>query len=176
MGSPAPGKPPRSPPQFDRELMSRYKNSGLRRNASLIEVAEQHSAALAFPVADRPLDRLCRLAQPRRAFDEQPPDPGSVLNPASPDHLPTLPTSTCRLGWGSFSGLACRRGSPYAVARARWRRCFALSLALRLLARIVLLGLAVFFTRGTNLADIEPFLIGIVVGGYLLLPRPAPAT
>jgi hypothetical protein len=32
-----------------------------------------------------------------------------------------------------------------AVARARWRRCFALSLALRLLARIVLLDLAVFF-------------------------------
>jgi hypothetical protein len=32
------------------------------------------------------------------------------------------------------------------VARARWRRCFALSLALRLLARIVLLDLVVFVT------------------------------
>ena len=35
-----------------------------------------------------------------------------------------------------------------AVARASWRRCFALSLALALLARIVLLDLAVFFTWG----------------------------
>jgi hypothetical protein len=35
-----------------------------------------------------------------------------------------------------------------AVARARWRRCFALSLAFRLFARIVLLDLAVLFTWG----------------------------
>jgi hypothetical protein len=64
----------------------------------------------------------------------------------------------------------------YAVARARWRRCFALSLALRLLARIVLLALAVFFTRGSDLRDIGPFLVGIVIRGHRLLPRPAPAT
>jgi hypothetical protein len=35
-----------------------------------------------------------------------------------------------------------------AVARARWRRWFAFSLALRLLARIVMLTLPVFFTWG----------------------------
>jgi hypothetical protein len=51
-----------------------------------------------------------------------------------------------------------RRGDPLrlrfhtaqAVARARWRRCFALSLALRLSARIVLLDLAVFFAWGSR--------------------------
>jgi hypothetical protein len=32
------------------------------------------------------------------------------------------------------------------LARARWRRCFAFSLALRLFARIVLLDLTVLFT------------------------------
>ena len=37
-----------------------------------------------------------------------------------------------------------------ALARARWRRCFALSSPLRLLARIVLLSLAVF-TFGSDL-------------------------
>jgi hypothetical protein len=39
----------------------------------------------------------------------------------------------------------------YLVARALWRRGFALSLALRLLARIVLLDLAIFFTWGSDL-------------------------
>jgi hypothetical protein len=39
----------------------------------------------------------------------------------------------------------------YLVARARWRRGFALSLALRLLARIVLLDLAIFFIGGSDL-------------------------
>jgi hypothetical protein len=39
------------------------------------------------------------------------------------------------------------------AARARWRRCFALSLALRLLARIILLDLAIFFTCGSGLRD-----------------------
>ena len=39
----------------------------------------------------------------------------------------------------------------HAVARPRWRRCFAFSLALRLLARIVLLDLVVFFTCAFNL-------------------------
>jgi hypothetical protein len=42
------------------------------------------------------------------------------------------------------------------VARARWRRCFAFSLALRLLARIVVLALMVFFTLGSNLDGIGP--------------------
>src|SRR5262249_38316369 len=37
------------------------------------------------------------------------------------------------------------------AARARWRRCFDLSLAFRLLARIVLLDLAIFFTCGSDL-------------------------
>jgi hypothetical protein len=44
-------------------------------------------------------------------------------------------------------------GSPFAmaqaVARTRQRRCFALSLALRLFARMVLLDFAVFFTWGS---------------------------
>jgi hypothetical protein len=42
----------------------------------------------------------------------------------------------------------------YLVARARWRRGFALSLALRLLARIVLLDLAIFFIGGSDLHGI----------------------
>jgi hypothetical protein len=42
--------------------------------------------------------------------------------------------------------LAIRPGAAYPVARARWRRYFAFSLAFRLLARIVLLDLAVFIT------------------------------
>jgi hypothetical protein len=42
----------------------------------------------------------------------------------------------------------------YLVARARWRRGFALSLALRLLARIVLLDLAIFFIGATDLDGI----------------------
>ena len=47
-----------------------------------------------------------------------------------------------------------RNGRPggYAVARARWRRCLAFSLALRLLARIVLLDLVVFFISGSDLS------------------------
>ena len=52
--------------------------------------------------------------------------------------LTILPTYRCEVG--------VPRG--YAVARVRWRRCFALSLALRLFARIALLDLAVFFTSG----------------------------
>jgi hypothetical protein len=43
------------------------------------------------------------------------------------------------------------------VARARWRRCFAFSLALSLLARIVVLALTVFFTRYSNLDGFRPF-------------------
>ena len=37
------------------------------------------------------------------------------------------------------------------LARARWRRCFAFSLALRLFARIVLLDLTVLFTWSSDL-------------------------
>jgi hypothetical protein len=40
----------------------------------------------------------------------------------------------------------CSFGTAQPVARARWRRCFAFSLALRLLARIVVLALMIFFT------------------------------
>ena len=42
------------------------------------------------------------------------------------------------------------------VARARCRLCFAFSLAFRLLARIVLLDLAVFFTYGSELDTDRP--------------------
>src|SRR5882762_2195716 len=55
-----------------------------------------------------------------------------------------------------------------AVARARWRRCFALSLAFRLLARIVLLDLAIFFTWGSDLDGIGPFLSGILIARHRL--------
>src|SRR5216684_2504510 len=49
------------------------------------------------------------------------------------------------------------------VARARWRRCFAFSLALRLLARIVVLALTVFFTWGSDLVGIGPLLAVIPI-------------
>jgi len=42
--------------------------------------------------------------------------------------------------------VAAKLGAGQLLARARWRRCFAFSLALRLFARIVLLALTVFFT------------------------------
>jgi hypothetical protein len=58
-----------------------------------------------------------------------------------------------------------------AVARARWRRCFAFSLALRLFARIVLLDLAVFSTWGSDLDGIGPFLSGILIAGHRLSAR-----
>jgi hypothetical protein len=44
---------------------------------------------------------------------------------------------------------------------ARWRRCLALSLAFRLLARIVLLDLEVFFVWASDLDEISLFLAGI---------------
>ena len=62
----------------------------------------------------------------------------------------------------------------YEAARALWRRCFALSLALRLLARMVLLALAGFFTGNSNLDEIDPFLAGIGITGHSLF-APAPA-
>jgi hypothetical protein len=49
-------------------------------------------------------------------------------------------------------------GAAQPAARARWRPCLAFSLAFRLLARIVLLDLAVFITRGSDLDEIGPFL------------------
>jgi hypothetical protein len=55
-------------------------------------------------------------------------------------------------------------GAAHPVARARLRRCLAFGLAFRLLARIVLLDLAVLITRGSDLAEIGPFLTGIVSG------------
>jgi hypothetical protein len=64
---------------------------------------------------------------------------------------------------------ACRRASSFSrqsrlrssgaaqpVARARWRRCFAFSLAFCLLARIVLLDLAVFIIRAPILIRSAP--------------------
>jgi hypothetical protein len=55
------------------------------------------------------------------------------------------------------------QGWGYAVALARWRRCFALSFAFRLLARIVLLALVgLFFTCGSDhLGGIAAFLADI---------------
>jgi hypothetical protein len=47
------------------------------------------------------------------------------------------------------------------MARTLWRRHLALSLALRLFARIVLLDLAVFFTWGSDLDGIGAFLADI---------------
>jgi hypothetical protein len=43
------------------------------------------------------------------------------------------------------------------LARARWRRCFAFSLAFRLFARIVLLDLTVLFTWSSDLDAAAPF-------------------
>jgi hypothetical protein len=61
-------------------------------------------------------------------------------------------------------------GSAFAMAQAvahvRWRRCFARSLALRLLARIVLLDLAVFFTRGSDLDGVGAVLADIRHQGH----------
>jgi hypothetical protein len=43
------------------------------------------------------------------------------------------------------------------LARARWRRCFAFSLALRLFARMVLLALIVLFTWSSDVDATAPF-------------------
>jgi hypothetical protein len=63
----------------------------------------------------------------------EPCQPGCHPGKREPSRFQTIP-------FGSAFAMA----QP--VARARWRRCFALSLAFRLLARIVLLDLAMFFT------------------------------
>jgi hypothetical protein len=53
------------------------------------------------------------------------------------------------------------------VARVRWRRCFALSFAFRLFARIVLFDLAVFFTWGFPVwVGSGYFLADIFSGGH----------
>jgi hypothetical protein len=64
--------------------------------------------------------------------------------------------------------IGVKRGVGYPVARARWRRCFAFSLAFLLFARIVLLDLAVFFTWGSDLHGIGHFLADILNGGHRL--------
>jgi hypothetical protein len=60
-----------------------------------------------------------------------------------------------------YNGGRERGAKAYPVARARWRRCFALSLAFRLFARIVLLDLAVFFGWGSDLDGDRRFLADI---------------
>ena len=80
-----------------------------------------------------------------------------------------------RARWLQTIWLAYRRdaGWPegHAVARARWRRCFAFSLALPLLARIVLLPLAALFICGSDLGGSGPFLAGVRIGGHRLGTR-----
>jgi hypothetical protein len=61
-----------------------------------------------------------------------------------------------------------------AVALARWRRCFALSLAFRLLARIVVLDLAVFFTWGSDLGWTGPY--AAATAPFKVSPAPSLAT
>jgi hypothetical protein len=71
-----------------------------------------------------------------------------------------MPGRVPRARWLQTIWPAYRRdaGEPegHAVARARWRRCFAFSLALPLLARIVLLPLAILFICGSDLGGIGP--------------------
>jgi hypothetical protein len=50
----------------------------------------------------------------------------------------------------------------------RWRLCFALSLAFRLLARIVVLALTVFFTCGSHPDGMGLFSNGIFIDGHHL--------
>jgi hypothetical protein len=57
----------------------------------------------------------------------------------------------------ALSGVKANLRVGQLVARARWRRCFAFSLALRLFARIVLLDLTVLFTLRSSLAPTAPF-------------------
>jgi hypothetical protein len=54
----------------------------------------------------------------------------------------------------SYNGGTERGPKAQPFARARWRRCFALSLAFRLFARIALLDFVVFFTGGSDLDGI----------------------
>jgi hypothetical protein len=71
-----PELPPRA---YVRSLDSRQQRPAFWR-ASVIDVAERQAAVvLPFPIADGAFVRLSRLAQPRRAFDEQAPDALAVL-------------------------------------------------------------------------------------------------
>jgi hypothetical protein len=61
------------------------------------------------------------------------------------------------------------RAADHPVARARWRRCFAFSLAFRLLARMALLALAGFlFMLCSDLDRIGAFLTSIFIRGTAL--------
>jgi hypothetical protein len=72
----------------------------------------------------------------------------------------------------SYNGGTERGPKAQPFARARWRRCFALSLAFRLFARIALLDFVVFFTGGSDLDG-----IGDLCSSHLPRSRfhPAPA-
>jgi hypothetical protein len=79
-------------PQLLREVVARDENGGLGRNAGFIKVADgQACAILAFLcrlMVDSPVDSLSGLPQPRRAFDEQPPDALSVPRRQPPEKEP----------------------------------------------------------------------------------------
>jgi hypothetical protein len=66
----------------------RNEDRGLRRHTGLVEIADPQAdfilGRLLSLVSNRQLDGLGRLAQPWRAFDEQPPDALPVLGPESP--------------------------------------------------------------------------------------------
>jgi len=89
--------------------------------------------------------------------------PGNDINAGSPgsQKAPTWSPASLVAIRASASRAASRRplrlrsfATAQEVARARWRRCFAFSLALRLLARIVVLALMVFIASGSNLDGI----------------------
>jgi hypothetical protein len=92
-----------------------------------------HAAVLAYiPVILRRMGRVRCLALRDRSFGAsgERQDDQERAKSSSPVHY----VIDAELGAGQL------------LARARWRRCFAFSLALRLFARIVLLALAVLFT------------------------------
>ena len=83
--------------------------------------------------------------------------PGNDINAGSPgsQKAPTWSPASLVAIRARASRAASRRplrlrsfATAQEVARARWRRCFAFSLALRLLARIVVLALMVFIASG----------------------------
>jgi hypothetical protein len=98
---------------------------------------------------------------------------GTIQRPyATPDGQTEDDTVHSRLTKAHLSPIqppiGVKRGVGDPVARARWRRCFAFSLAFLLFARIVLLDLAVFFTWGSDLHGIGHFLADILNGGHRL--------
>jgi hypothetical protein len=103
--------------------------------------------------------------------------PGNDINVGSPGSPEGANVEPCQPGCHPGKTLAepvpdDPFGSAFAmaqaVARALWRRCFALSLAFRLLARIALLDLAVFFTWGSDLDGVGPALAGICIERHCL--------